>query len=123
MGYPVSGGLAPNVTGSRIRAHEREWESATVSDVFISYSRTDQSFVRHLVAALQAAGRNVWVDWNDILPSAKWHEEINAAIDDADAFVFVISPDSLSSQTCSLELAHALDARKRIIPLLHREVD
>ncbi len=94
-----------------------------MADVFVSYSRKDQAFVRRLVAALQSVRRSVWVDWNDILPSAKWHDEINAAIDGADAFLFIISPDALASQVCSLELAHALDARKRIIPLLYRDVD
>ena len=41
-----------------------------MSDVFISYSRRDIDFVRHLFDQLKA--RDVWVDWQDIQPTAYW---------------------------------------------------
>jgi WD40 repeat protein len=88
-----------------------------VPNVFISYSRVDGAFVRELHASLTAAGRDVWVDWEDIPPAAKWQHDINNSIDGAESFVFVISPSSLASEHCEAELRHAEERGKRIVPL------
>ena len=37
-----------------------------MADVFVSYSRKDGAFVHALYDVLAAAGRDVWVDWEDI---------------------------------------------------------
>ena len=73
-----------------------------MADVFVSYAREDLPFVRRLTAALQARDRDVWVDLDDIIPSARWREEIRTAITEADAVVFVITPDSVASETVIL---------------------
>ncbi len=91
-----------------------------MNHVFISYSRKDGSFVRRLQEALRAAGRDVWVDWEDIPPTAEWMGEITSAIESAEAFLFVISPDSLRSEVCARELAVAEEFNKRFVPILHR---
>ena len=92
-----------------------------MADVFISYSRRDQDFVRRLHEALVGAGRETWVDWEGIPPSAKWMDEVRAAIDAADAFVFVVSPDSAGSPVCRDEADHALAVGKRIVPVVWRD--
>jgi WD40 repeat protein len=94
-----------------------------MADVFISYSRRDADFVRQLHARLSEAGRDCWVDWEDIPPSAAWLSEIYGAIEAADAFIFVITPDSLASTVCGQELEHALKHNKRLVPLLRRPAD
>ena len=94
-----------------------------MADVFISYSRKDSEFVRQLHTALTQASRDTWVDWEDIPPTAQWLNEIYAAIEAADVFVFVISPDSLVSTVCGQEVEHAVRHNKRLIPLLYRPVD
>src|SRR5262245_50046514 len=40
--------------------------AAAESDAFICYSRRDREFVVRLHAALAAAGKDVYVDWEDI---------------------------------------------------------
>jgi TIR domain len=40
--------------------------SETVAHIFISYSRKDKDFVRHLNDALIAQKREAWIDWKDI---------------------------------------------------------
>ncbi|MCI0713258.1 MAG: toll/interleukin-1 receptor domain-containing protein [Chloroflexi bacterium] len=94
-----------------------------MSDVFISYSRKDTDFVRKLFDALQGTGRDAWVDWEGIPYSVDWWQEICRGIDGAETFVFVISPDSMSSMICNQEVAYARQNNKRLIPILHREVD
>ncbi len=93
-----------------------------MNDIFISYSRKDKAFVQRLVEALNAQGRDVWVDWENIPLTAEWLEEIYKGIESANTFAFVISPDSVRSEVCNLELSHALEYRKRLVPIVRREL-
>src|SRR5919202_5839649 len=94
-----------------------------MADVFISYSRKDQGFVRELQEALEGRNKDVWVDWEDIPPAAEWREDVSSGIENADAFAFVISPDSVVSKYCKEELDHAVENDKRLVPLWYRDVD
>ena len=91
-------------------------------EVFVSYSRKDKDFVRRLHEALTAQNRDTWVDWEDIPPTADWWKEVCAGIEAANAFVFVISPDSVRSAICLNEIEHAVANNKRLVPILRREV-
>src|SRR5215204_5055529 len=93
-----------------------------MADVFISYAREDQDFVRRLQDALEEHKRKTWVDWKDIPLTAKWKEEVFSAIDNADSFAAVISPDFIVSKPCKEELDHASHDNKRMVPLWHRDV-
>jgi WD40 repeat protein len=94
------------------------------AQLFISYSRRDRDFVERLNAALIAAGRDAYVDWEDIPAwSPDYERELMQAIDGCDAFVFVLSADSLASPNCRVELERAVAQGKRIRPLLRRKVD
>lgn len=94
-----------------------------MSDVFISYSRKDSDFTKRLHSALADQKRDVWVDWEDIPVTAEWWDEICKGIEAADTFVFITSPDSLSSPVCNMEIAHALLNHKRLIPIMRRATD
>ena len=91
--------------------------------IFISYSRSDGAFVRTLHEALVVRDRQTWVDWEGIPPTADWMSEIRAAIDAAEAVVFVLSPESVASPVCAQEVEHAVAQHKRLIPILRRAVD
>ena len=60
-----------------------------MSDVFISYSRSDKVFVNKLFLALENEGHDTWVDWEDIDYAEDWWQKICAGIEAADNFVFV----------------------------------
>lgn len=94
-----------------------------MADVFISYSRKDKPFLERLHAALKAQGRDIWVDWEDIPLTADWWREIATGIEGTDTFVFAITPDSLSSPVCMMEVDHAIRNNKRVIPVVHRMAD
>lgn len=93
-----------------------------MTDLFLSYSRKDKEFVRTLHDALEENGRDVWIDWENIPLTADWLEEIKRGIESANSFVYVISPDSVHSDVCAAELGHALSNKKRLVPILHREL-
>ena len=92
-----------------------------MTDFFISYAREDKLFVERLYSKLDDRDYKAWVDWEGIPLSAEWLQEIYSAIDSADSFVFIISPDSIASEICRLELDHAIKRHKRLIPILHKE--
>lgn len=94
-----------------------------MTDLFISYSRRDVDFVRWLHDQLKGRGRNVWIDLEDIPPTAQWLEEIYDGIENTNAFVFVISPDSAISEVCKLEIEYAVRQGKKLVPILHRTVE
>jgi TIR domain len=93
-----------------------------MADIFISYAREDQQFVLRLQEALEEHNRNTWIDWKDIPLTAKWKEEVFSAIENADSFAAVISPDFIVSKPCQEELDHASHDNKRMVPLWHRDV-
>jgi tetratricopeptide (TPR) repeat protein len=95
-----------------------------VSDVFISYSRKNSAFARCLIDRLILFGKDAWVDWEGIpLTAPNWWAEIKAGIEGADSFVFILSPDSMASVVCNMELDYAIELRKRIVPLVYQDVE
>jgi WD40 repeat protein len=98
-------------------------DGAGAPDVFVSYSRADEAFVRRLDGALRARGKDVWVDWDDIPATADWRARIHGGIEASRIFVAVLSPDLVASEVCAEELAHATRSNKRVVPVLRREID
>ena len=94
-----------------------------MADLFISYSRRDEDFVRWLHGVLDKADRDVWVDWEDIPGGEKWRDELEAGLEASEAFVFVISSHSLSSGECAIELQRAVESGKRIVPVVREAPD
>jgi WD40 repeat protein len=97
-------------------------KAPSTSKVLISYSRKDKEFVKKLNDYLDVSGAEAWVDWEGIPPSADWMKEISSAIEASDAFLFVISPDSVASRVCGDELQIAVNYNKKLIPILYREL-
>jgi hypothetical protein len=61
------------------------------SHVFLSYARTDGSFVSKLQADLQGRGISVWIDREDIQPGTPdWEDSLRKAIRNAAAVVLVV---------------------------------
>jgi WD40 repeat protein len=94
------------------------------ASLMISYSRKDKAFVKQLYDRLVEQGflpDDIWVDWEGIPLSADWMAEITKGIQSSNAFIFVISPDSVASEVCKKEIELAVESNKRFIPILHRE--
>ena len=94
-----------------------------MSKLIVSYSRKDSVVARKLIDSFKKNDFDVWVDWEDIPPAVGWLEQILRGIEESDAFVFLISPDSIASEVCKVEIAHAAKNNKRIIPIVLRDVD
>lgn len=94
-----------------------------MTSVFISYSRKDTVVAHKLMGEFKSANLDVWVDWEDIPPAVGWLDQIMLGIEQADVFVFLVSPDSIISEVCKVEVLHAQKNSKRIIPILVRDVN
>ena len=94
-----------------------------MSDIFISYAREDKDFVHHLDESLKSRGREAWVDWEGIRPTEEFMKAIYRAIEAADTFVFILTPESVASVFCGHEIAHAAAHNKRMVPIVAREVN
>ncbi len=94
-----------------------------MAKLFVSYSRKDSVAARKLIEALRSIQQDVWVDWESIPPAVDWLEQIFRGIEESDAFIFLISPDSVVSEVCKVEVGRAALNNKRIIPILLRDVN
>ncbi len=85
--------------------------------VFVSYRRADAAVADGLLKRLESAGYGVWLDRSDIGGGSRWREEIEQALQQADAVVFLISQPALESDEVYRELARAIELGKAIVPL------
>ncbi len=94
-------------------------------DAFVSYRRLPDymRFVDKLQKALRARGKYVWVDRTDVEPATDFWERIRLGIEAAKAFIFVITPESVTSKECLDELALAIEQHKAIIPVYRRKTN
>ena len=87
---------------------------------FITYSHKDKRAKDKLLTCLEPMKREGLIDpWhdNEIIPGDKWREEIfSTNLPDSDIWLYLVSSDSLASETCNKELALILE--KNITPIL-----
>jgi WD40 repeat protein len=93
-----------------------------MTDVFISYSRTDVEFVQRIASSLEVHGKSAWVDTEGISDAEVFPRAIRSAIEESDAFLFVITPASVASGYCEQEVTYASTLAKRIVPVLRDAV-
>jgi|GEM_PF-6289109 len=86
---------------------------------FISYARKDQAFVRRLAETLRLKSIDVRGDWQ-LERGEGYAEQLRLLIRGSDAFIFVISPESSVSGPCKKEIDIAVEMKKRVFPILHR---
>ena len=88
---------AINEIVSRIDARKAQMESGQTDvtrfehDIFISYSRTDESIVNRLRGALEKQGLDIWFDQTNIQGGDGWQERITHGIRTSRLFVPILS--------------------------------
>lgn len=101
---------------------------ANAYDVFVSYSRRDQAFVRMLVDRLMQSGVSVFYDEADIAIGQSLADSLHRAVQNAKYVLVVMSPDYFVSLWGKKELDLALQQefetdRTKVIPLLVRDCE
>jgi hypothetical protein len=63
----------------------------------------------------------VWIDREDIHAGQKWQESIAQGVRSCQAFLLVVSPESLQSEWARREFHLAVESHRPVIPLLYRK--
>jgi formylglycine-generating enzyme required for sulfatase activity len=90
--------------------------------IFVSYSRKNIDFCKRLTEELQKRDLDFWVDWEGIPPTVDWLKEIEKGVEEADAFLAIVSTDWISSRNCIIELEYAVKNGKRLIPVVPHDI-
>jgi hypothetical protein len=93
------------------------------NDVFISYSRRDEPFIKQLYQVLIDQGISTWYDRENIGVGNHWATDIVEGIRDCKVFVLALSPDSAGSVYVRKEVDLAQRYERQIIPLIWRPVE
>ena len=86
--------------------------------LMVSYSRQQIPFVDELYKSLVKAGYDVWLDYQRLVPSEAWFDQITAGVKNADIVLLVVSKDSMASKNVKDEWELALKDGKRVILVL-----
>lgn len=91
-----------------------------MAQIFISYSKHNIDFARHLRGLLQDAGFEVWMDEIRLSTSQHWAETLEATITGSGIFMIILSPEAKASQWVARELMLAERIGKPIFPILYK---
>jgi hypothetical protein len=90
--------------------------------IFVSYAREDFAFAETLRNDLASLGHSVWID-QLLLGGQEWWDEILQHIRDCEVFVLAVSPNSIESEPCLLELRYADAVRRPFLPAMVLKTD
>lgn len=95
-----------------------------MSQVFVSYKRSDKDFVHRLVDELRRNHFPVWLDEDSIKPGDDWQEAIYKTIQtETSAVIVVLSPEAVDSEWVGVEYNLAMDHGITVIPLIYKPCD
>lgn len=83
--------------------------------IFVSYARVDKPYCIRIIETLHA--HDVWYDQR-LYAGQDWWKEILRRLEWCDVFIYLLSPDSVTSLHCRRELEIALRLKRDIIPVL-----
>ena len=86
--------------------------------LFVSHSTQDNAWCRELVAALKAAGYDVWYDEQGLTGGAVWIETLQRELQARDVFVLVLTPEAWASPWVQEEARLALSTQRTILPVM-----
>ena len=94
--------------------------------IFITYAHKNTKAKDELVTCLAIMKRegliSIWHD-NEITAGDTWRDAIFRNLDDSDILLYLVSAYSLDSENCNKELAAALNANIRVIPVILESCD
>ncbi len=101
----------------------------TKNKIFISHSSKDKEFVKALRESLEIQKLATWIDSRELAPGDELEPEIKQAIEQARAFIVVLSINAFNSPWVLKETKYALRVKKKragdyqVIPLLLEGVE
>ena len=90
--------------------------------VFVSYARQDEERVKDLAHKLTVADHEVWFD-QELRGGQNWWDIILDNIETSHLVIFVVSPSSVRSRACNLEVTYANDLGRPILPIMVQQTE
>jgi len=94
--------------------------------LFLSHASEDKSVAESIAFSLRSRGHKVFLDRDDLPPGQSYDQQIERAVKESDAFIFLISPHSVAPGRYTLtELSFARrkwqDPQGRVLPVIAKK--
>ena len=89
-----------------------------MSDIFISYSTSDEQFAQFLHRHLTNEGLSVFLASVSLLPGQRWPQQILGALSQSSWVLFLASRAACSSPWVQQELGAAIAKNKTLVPVV-----
>jgi TolB-like protein/Flp pilus assembly protein TadD len=87
------------------------------AEVFVSYSRDDESRVFDLAAKLRAAGVSLWIDQGALDGATQWSEQIVNALESAKVLLLMVTESAVRSDNVAKEVVLVSERKGHILPV------
>src|SRR5262245_50829681 len=90
-------------------------------NIFISYAPRDEGLALDLASRLDKAGHHVWYAGGHIFPGDNPGREAGSALEQAEAMLVLVSPESMQSRDVRQEIDYALGSPRfagRVVPIV-----
>jgi hypothetical protein len=88
-------------------------------NIFVSYSHDDREQAELIIKLLQRFDEDYDIWWDfQIRSGTNWRTTIENEIRNRDIFIFLMSPDSMASDYCHVELQIARDSKRFLLPVI-----
>jgi hypothetical protein len=91
-----------------------------MSQVFISHIEEEQNVAEEIARGLEEAGYTVWYYERDSYPGTDYLQQVDRAIEECNAVLVLISPQSVDSRQIGDEVKWARELQKTFVPVLLR---
>jgi formylglycine-generating enzyme required for sulfatase activity len=92
--------------------------------IFLSYASQDKETAKEIYLALRDQGHKVFFDRADLPPGEEYHNRIREAIQTAQLFIFLMTPDAVDGGSYTLtELDIAEKKGIKLLPVMLRKTD
>ena len=88
-----------------------------LAEVFVSYSRDDESRVFDLAAQLRAAGVSLWIDQGGLDGATQWSEQIVNALESAKVLLLMVTESAVRSDNVAKEVVLVSERKGHILPV------
>ena len=90
---------------------------APPAEVFVSYSRDDESRVLDVAAKLRAAGVSLWIDQGALDAASQWSEQIVNALESAKVLLLMVTESAVHSDNVAKEVVLVSERKGHILPV------
>jgi predicted nucleotide-binding protein len=91
--------------------------------VFVSYSVSDESWVREFTNSLRRQGFEVVLDYHDLELGSSLANALEEGLRKSSVIVLLVTPDSVRKPNFFFEMGAAIGMGKRLVPVISSEVD